>query len=467
MNFQNFTFLFAFLFTINLSAQLTLKVVQIPINSPADFDIYVAGNFQGWNPGDPSYQFTDNGDGTFEIIINPNPGTLEFKFTRGSWATVEGNANGGFLPNRTLNYDGSPTEEMFEILSWEDVGGTNSTAADNVQIFDTDFFIPQLNRTRRIWVYLPPDYQTTDKHYPVLYMHDGQNCFDDATSFAGEWKVDESLNELHAEGDFGIIVVAIDNGSQHRTDEYSPFVHPQHGGGEGHLYLEFIVNDLKPVIDATFRTRSERDFTGIMGSSLGGLISHFAMLKHNETFGKVGIFSPSYWFTKTETFNFVTENPKESATKAYTIMGQPEGAQHVANVNEMHNHLLNNGFETNELYKEIHSDGAHSEWYWAREFPAAYEWLFGDLDFTSTTEIPKSEIEIFPNPSFDTLNIKNWESLENPVLEIVKIDGKLIYPKADLTNGKIELEGLEKGIYVVKIWSKNKIVAVKKWIKQR
>ena len=161
-----------------LFGQLTIKVTSVSANTPTDASIYLAGNFNGWNPGDVTYVLDDNNDGTFQIEITPNPGLLEFKFTRGSWATVEGNESGGFRPNRQLQYDGSPTLEEVEILGWEDLGGGNSTATENVQIYDDSFFIPQLNRNRRIWVYLPPDYENSGKYYPVLYMHDGQNVFD-------------------------------------------------------------------------------------------------------------------------------------------------------------------------------------------------------------------------------------------------------------------------------------------------
>lgn len=457
--------IFLALFFIQTSfAQLTLKVTQTPINSPTDLSIFVAGNFQGWTPGDPNYELIDNGDGTFEITIMPDAGTLEFKFTRGDWGTVEGNVNGGFLPNRTLDYDGTPTTENLQILSWEDVGGTNSTAADNVQIFDTDFFIPQLNRTRRIWVYLPPDYQTSQKEYPVLYMHDGQNCFNAATSFSGEWEVDESLNELFDQGDYGCIVVAIDNGGQYRTDEYTPFNNPDYGGGQGDLYLEFIIDNLKPVIDATFRTLPEREYTGIMGSSLGGLISHHAIIEYQETFSKGGLFSPSYWFTKTETFAHVENTPKEYPLKGYMVIGSQEGSVHVGNVNEMYNHFLSNGFEDEELNKQIHSDGEHSEWYWRREFPAAYKWLFGDLDLTSVDEITKVDMDIFPNPSDSILNIKGWEVLEKPAVEIVTLRGKTLLEKRPITQNLIEMDAVPKGLYVVKVWSNDRLVEAKKWV---
>jgi alpha-glucosidase len=158
------------------------------------------------------------------------------------------------LPDRTFTFTGQPQTLNLTILSWEDVGGTNSTAAANVSILNTQFWMPELNRSRRIWLYLPPDYATSTKHYPVIYMKDGQNLFDAVTSFSGEWQVDETLNTLFANGDYGAIVVGIDNGGAERLNEYSPWNNPQYGGGQGALYMDFVAETLKPFIDANYRT---------------------------------------------------------------------------------------------------------------------------------------------------------------------------------------------------------------------
>ena len=216
---------------------------------------------------------TDLGNGQLEITVNPPIGLVKYKFTRGSWATVEGTSSGGFRPDREYNYTGSAQTTEVVIEGWEDVS-QGSTAAPNVHLLDADFFMPQLNRSRRIMIYLPPDYETSQKRYPVLYMHDGQNLFDDATSFSGEWGVDESLNELHSQGDYGCIVVGIDNGGGLRIDELAPWLNTNYNeGGEGAQYMDFIVETLKPHVDANYRTFTGREFTAIMGSSLVGLIS--------------------------------------------------------------------------------------------------------------------------------------------------------------------------------------------------
>ena len=459
-------FIFLFIYSQTAMAQLTIQVNKIPVNTPAIASIYLAGNFQGWNPGNPNYQLLQKADGIFEITIEPTVGDLEFKFTRGSWEQTEGNANGNYLPNRTFQYSGDSTTITLEIASWEDIEGiNNSTAATNVRILDHDFPISTLNRERRIWIYLPPDYETTDKKYPVLYLQDGQNVFDASTSFSGEWRVDESLNQLFQQGDHGCIVVAIDNGQAHRINEYSPWVNNQYGGGEGDEYMNFIVNELKPVIDANFRTFRERKFTGIMGSSLGGLISHFGFVEYQAVFGKAGIFSPSYWFSN-GVYEHTADIEKVADTKIYLLGGQNESASLVPDINRMEDLLHAEGFDNDEIQKAIHADGAHSEWYWAREFPTAYKWLFDGLDFTTSTKtLPTSIIQIYPNPIDSVLHFKGVKQMTEPLLEIVSLQGQSIQ-KIPLTQTTINLSTLLNGFYIVKIWENNRVVFSEKIVKE-
>ena len=128
---------------------------------------------------------------------------------------------------------------------------------------------PQLGNTRDVHVYLPPSYRTSGRHYPVIYMHDGQNLFDPDTSFAGEWHVDDTMERLSPQG-VEAIIVAVPNMGPDRAYEYSPWRDPRVGGGGGDAYLAFLVDTLKPRIDRQLRTRRERDATGILGSSMGG-----------------------------------------------------------------------------------------------------------------------------------------------------------------------------------------------------
>ena len=230
-------------------SQLTIKVKTIPVNTPIGDKIYVAGTFNNWNPSDTAMILKKQTDGSYLIVLTPSVGTHKFKFTRGSWTTVEGTAAGGFISDRVLDYNGTATTAEFNIAGWEGQSNQNSTAAANVKIISNTFQIPQLGRTRRVWIYLSPQYQTdTTKRFPVLYMQDGQNLFDKTTSFSGEWEVDETLNRLAQQGDKGCIVVGIDNGGASRLNEYSPWINTRYGGGEGVLYTKFMVETLKPLL---------------------------------------------------------------------------------------------------------------------------------------------------------------------------------------------------------------------------
>ncbi len=262
-----------------LHSQVTFIIDSLPAYTPPQDTIYIAGNFNGWDPGDTAYVLSKNEDQKWYITLDSaTEGTMiQFKFTRGSWETVEKGAQGEELGNRLFTYGNGDTVHVI-IYNWAQGGGGGSTAADNVSVMADNFEMPQLGRTRRIWLYLPPDYATSGTDYPVLYMHDGQNLFDDSTSAYGEWHVDETLNTLYDQGSRVPIVVGIENGGEYRQAEYTPWEHPPYDGGDGDLYMEFIVQTLKPYIDLNYRTLPGRDYTGIMGSSLGGFISHYGAL---------------------------------------------------------------------------------------------------------------------------------------------------------------------------------------------
>lgn len=272
-----------------------------------------------------------------------------------------------------------------------------STARATVSVLDTAFAMPQLGRTRRVWLYLPPDYHTSTKRYPVLYLHDGQNVFDAATSYAGEWGVDEALDSLHAAGGWGAIVVAVDNGQQRRLDEYSPWRNPRHGGGgEGDAYVDFLATTLKPHIDRHYRTRPDRLNTGVAGSSMGGLISLYAALKYPEVFGRAGVFSPAFWFAP-ELFGYARAAAPRPGTRFYFVTGAREGDRpevYVADHRRMLDTLAAAGFRRGvEIEEHVRADGTHSEGFWRREFPAAYRWLFRGTEAPAAPAAPVSPMQ--------------------------------------------------------------------------
>jgi len=244
-----------------------------------------------------------------------------------------------------------------------------------------DFNMPELKRTRDIWIYVPPDYQdNTSKHYPVLYVQDGQNLFDVITSSSGEWGIDETMENFFENGQTeGVIVVGIENGGTHRTQEYSPWEFQYDNeilGGEGDKYVDFIVNTLKPHIDENYRTLSNRENTGIGGSSMGGLISLYAAIKYQEIFSKVCVMSSAFWIGSDNTLSFLASNPKEDNMLIYLDAGELEGQDMVDNTNGVYEKLLEIGFSQDDLMKVLDEDGQHNEAFWRERFPDAFLWLF-------------------------------------------------------------------------------------------
>lgn len=460
-----------FLFSVATQAQLTINITAIPEDTPEEASIFIAGNFNGWDPGDSEYVLEETANGIYTIQLNIAPTNMLFKFTRGSWETVEGNENGMFLPDRTYSYSGGTDEINLTILTWEDIdSGGNSTAAENVSILSEDFYIPQLDRNRKIWLYLPPDYENSTKSYPVLYMHDGQNLFDAQTSFAGEWQVDETLNTLFEQGDYGIIVVGIENGGASRLDEYSPWENPQYGGGEGTAYIDFIRNTLKPYIDENYRTISGPKYTGIMGSSMGGLISFYGAIEHQEVFGKAGCLSTSFWFAD-EVYEHLSATGKEEEMRIYMLAGDGEVSGSVNMVEDMYrmqDSLFAVGFSAEESFAINHSDGQHSEWYWAREFGEVYLWLFGDLN-TATADLSVSNrIKLFPNPTKDSIRFEldaENNQAEQIYIRLLDASGRVVIPKSNASSeGSISVQGIPTGVYLVEFFEKEKWLSTQRLI---
>lgn len=254
-----------------------------------------------------------------------------------------------------------------------------STASKQVSTFIID--APQLKTQKKIWIYLPKDYQDSNISYPVIYMHDAQNLFDDKTSFVGEWKIDEYLDSIDNNES---IIIGIEHGNDKRTDELTPFHNDKYGGGKGDLYLDFIVNTLKPKIDSSYNTLKDVKHTTIWGSSLGGLISLYAIIKYPETFGKAGLFSTALWINKDEMFTLVQNATIDPDKKFYFLVGSEEGettedaAGMVSDQHEMVQLLIDKGVKNNNIMDKVIPNGHHNETLWSTYFPEAYQWLTKD-----------------------------------------------------------------------------------------
>lgn len=238
------------------------------------------------------------------------------------------------------------------------------------------YAIPQLDRKRRISALLPYNYYDTDKSYRVLYLNDGQNLFDEHAPF-GNWAIDKSLEYLASRGLDDVIVIAIDHGGEDRITEYLPFFDPKVGKGQGELYLQFLEETLIPYVHKKYRVLTEREHTGIGGSSMGGLISLFAGLNYQKTFGKLMVFSPSLWIAP-RIFQQAEHFHPELVTEMYFYAGGKESINHLPNVYRFKKRLLDGKANFNQLQLQLslNPDGTHSESFWRGEFPKAMEWLY-------------------------------------------------------------------------------------------
>ena len=371
------------------NAQVVLKITQVPVITPAHDSLFVAGSFNSWNPRSPRYALQKQADGTYQISLPPSLGSIEYKFTRGSWPTVEVDGKNQQIANRKADLTAA-REVISQVLAWDDQSGAAAapkkhTATPQVRLLAAAFAMPQLGRQRRIWLYLPADYAANPtRRYPVLYLHDGQNVFDDATSFGGEWGVDETLDKLRQTGQdaTGSIVVAVDNGDQFRSDEYIPWLSAAlkdqpHAGGQGGAYVDFLALTLKPYVDAHYRTRPDAAHTGIAGSSLGGLISVYAALKYPKVFGEVGAFSPAFWVCNDSLRAYAKTHPAARTARFYFVCGPKESETMLPLMAQWRDELRAEGVPAANLAFSAPADGQHREWFWRREFPVAYRFLFG------------------------------------------------------------------------------------------
>jgi len=234
-----------------------------------------------------------------------------------------------------------------------------------------DVWSPQLDNRRDILLYLPSTYERTSRRYPVIYMHDAQNLFDRATSFAGEaWQVGETLEALSDEG-LEAIVVGVPHMGEGRLAEYTPHAFTRRGRGED--YVAFLCETIKPMVDRAFRTQADRAHTGVFGSSMGGLISLYAFFQESEIFGLVGAMSPSLWVGWGAMYDFISR-AASAPGRIYLDNGTREGSAH-----RLHALLRDKGYRDDlDLLYVIEPGGRHSEPAWARRLPNALRFLLRD-----------------------------------------------------------------------------------------
>ncbi|MBU3662323.1 MAG: T9SS type A sorting domain-containing protein [Bacteroidetes bacterium] len=435
-------------------AQVTLNVT-LPANTPQSDSIYAAGNFNNWNPKSAAHRLEKEGS-VYKLTLAAGTGVAEFKFTRGTWASVEATAAGNYIPNRTFTY--TPNLNLnLSVAGWEDKkvgGGTGSTALANVKIISDTFWMPQLQRKRRVWIYLPNDYASSSKMYPVMYMQDGQNLFDNLTSFSGEWGIDETMSDMEKNGYSGCIVVGIDNGGAQRINEYSPFVNPTYGGGQGEAYASFLVQTLKPFIDKNYRSLPDRNNTLIGGSSMGAYIAAYAIVQYPEVFSRAAIFSPAYWFSDS-LFQLMRSTTISEPIRIYQVSGSNESSSMVPLMVRCDSLLGAEGHALNDRKVVVKQDGAHSEWFWKREFPAAFNWLLLPATQIDKALVQKlqTETKVYPNPAQDVFSIKAVEAMDS--IQLIDKMGIVVYGKIlNQASTRIDVSDFARGNYIILVHAK-------------
>ncbi len=360
------------------NAQFSVRLVVSSVATRAQDDIYVSGNFNGWNPKDEKYKLKVFGNGRKSIVINDlAAGVYAFKFTRGGFEKVETTNDGRDISDRIVEVNADVSLDL-SIAGWKDDYPDKPkryTASPQVKIIDTAFKMPQLARNRRVWIYFPKSYSQSSKTYPVIYLNDGQNLFNEQTAAFGEWGVDECLDSLQNQIGKEAIIVGIDHGGAKRMTEYNPYDDQKFGKGEGKEYADFLINTLKPYIDNTYRTKKSAAYTLVGGSSMGAVISLYAVLEYPQVFGGALLFSPAFWVTPA-LYEAASKFTTSNMPRFYFYAGGKESTTMLSDMEKMIGILqLKNRVQ---IRKTVNPLGQHHEPSWRAEFPEAYRWLMKD-----------------------------------------------------------------------------------------
>lgn len=341
----------------------------------ADDTVFIAGNFEnigGWQPNIVPLKRQNDSLWTLKRIF-PKGATVEYKFTRGSWnteaASKDGMVPGNYRIKAILN-----SIVKHKIEAWKDqfkpvIKGQITGSVEYIKNLTFKNLYP-----RDVIVWLPPNYEK-DKNdsYPVLYMHDGQNVFDPATSsFGTDWQADETADTLIRKGEIEPIIIVGINNTLHRSAEYS-------NNDTGRTYMEFIVKKLKPMIDSIYRTKPEAQFTATCGSSMGGLISFMLLWEYNDVFTKAISMSPAYKIGPYDYISTVINDTTKRNLKLYIDNGGV-GLEEILQpgITQMISALKLKGYTDGADFIFIKDNNAeHNEAAWAKRLPGALRFLFG------------------------------------------------------------------------------------------
>lgn len=237
-----------------------------------------------------------------------------------------------------------------------------------------------LRNQRDLIVYLPPGYDAQPgRYFPALYLHDGQNLFDGATSFIPgmDWHVGHTADQCISVGKVEPLIIVGMYNTKARIREYTPTHVPKLGGGRADRYAKFLIEEVKPFVERQYRTFSGPENTGIGGSSLGGLVSLYLGLKLSHIFGKIAALSPSVWWNQRVMHRFAEAYAAEHRPRIWLDIGTREGPRIVQEVEQFRDVLLQKGWSLNQdLHYERIEGAEHNEAAWARRVAPFLQFLY-------------------------------------------------------------------------------------------
>jgi len=362
------------------NSDITL-VVKVPVNTPLDAKLTLGGDFNGWDPTQPGFELIKSDNGTYQYTFPAfeKDKVLNFKVTRGNWGTVEITASGANRENRNYTVSGDSQMINIEVADWADLSNKEVPSSIVGTVIIENIELPTFEGQRKIRIYLPPNYKDSDKRYPVIYMTDAQNVFDSKTANAGEWQMDELMENFAEESSaLTSIVVAVDHAGDNRRMEYLPFSNKL---AQGKAFSDWLVNELKPSIDRRYRSKPAREYTSMMGSSMGGLIACYTALRHQQAISKVACLSSAFLKRLVGAYliEYIKNTPKKYAMKFHLDIGDNEfglfGDNILKETQEVYQTLLSVGFEKQELRYQVIKGGTHDEPSWRNRTKDILLWL--------------------------------------------------------------------------------------------
>ncbi len=392
----------------SLDQGFTLVVEDRPsLASPAS-PIYLAGNFNNWNPADEHARLEPQSDQRWRISLpHLQVDKLEFKFTRGSWALEELDQGLQPIANRTLApIDSSrlaPGEQPRIELVVERWGDQRpeyqqQKANDPYHAINATGTLRRLQvqggagaaegQTRDLLVWLPPGYddpKNASKTYPVLFLHDGQNLFEKPATAPGEWHADETAHSLIEKGLMQpLIIVGIPHSAEGRTSEYLPVPALENVDPQGRRHVDWLLSEVLPRVRRSFRVRTDGAGTGVGGSSLGAVISLYAATQHPDVFGVLLCESLPLTTGNQAAWQSMIDNARAWPGRIYLGVGASESgpdhpAQNAALVDktrELDQRLVKLGMGPDRLLLVVDPAATHNEDAWAKRLPQALSFLF-------------------------------------------------------------------------------------------